>query len=166
MILGLSLSSASAILGAYVSLPPGMARAVRIARFQSIVLVVIGSLFYFSRFRAADLFAKWAVRLLLGAALALLDSPHLWTGFIHRAKHASPLAAEILCRQPSPLRHAALYALAQVERPHVERRIFGKPDNHRAVREFRDRLGLLEAKIGGSARYGSPGVRGAWHETR
>jgi two-component system LytT family sensor kinase len=28
----------------------------------------------------------------------------------------------------------------------VERRIFGKPDSHHAVREFRDRLGFLEAK--------------------
>src|SRR5271168_4246619 len=50
MIVGLALSSASAILDAYVSLPTGLARVIRIARFQSIVLVVIGSLFYFSRF--------------------------------------------------------------------------------------------------------------------
>ena len=28
----------------------------------------------------------------------------------------------------------------------VERRIFGKPESPLAVREFRDRLGLLEAK--------------------
>jgi len=65
MIAGLSLSSASAILDTYFTLPTGLARVIRIARFPSIVLVVIGCLFYFSRFRAADLFAKRAVRLLL-----------------------------------------------------------------------------------------------------
>jgi hypothetical protein len=49
MIAGLFFSSVSAVLDAYVSLPTALAHVIRIARFQSIVLVVIGSLFYFSR---------------------------------------------------------------------------------------------------------------------
>jgi two-component system LytT family sensor kinase len=148
MIIGLSLSSASAILDAYVSLPTGLARAVRIARFQSIVLVVIGSLFYFSRFRAADLFAKQAVRLLLGAALAMVGALLIFGPVLSIAQTTvSPLAAEILCA--AAITGCAMLLFARLRRwsdVMVERGIFGKRDSHLAVREFRDRLGLLEAK--------------------
>jgi two-component system LytT family sensor kinase len=148
MILGLSLSSASAILGAYVSLPASIARAVRIARFQSIVLVLIGSLFYFSRFRAADLFAKCAVRLLLGAALAMLGALLVFGQVLSIAQTTvSPLATEILCAAAITGCAMLLFTrLARWSDIAVERGIFGKRDSHLAVREFRDRLGLLDAK--------------------
>jgi two-component system, LytTR family, sensor kinase len=148
MIIGLSLSSASAILGAYVSLPTGLARVIRIARFQSIVLVLIGSLFYFSRFRAADMFAKQAVRLLLGAALAMLGALLIF-GLVPAIAQTtvSPLATEILCA--AAITSCAMLLFARLRRwsdVMVERGIFGKRDSHLAIREFRDRLGLLEAK--------------------
>jgi two-component system, LytTR family, sensor kinase len=152
MIVGLSLSSASAILDtyvdAYVSLPTDLARVIRIARFQSIVLVVIGSLFYFSRFRAADRFAKRAVRLLLGAALAMLGALLLFGPVRSIAQTTvTPLAAQILCA--AAITGCAMLLFTRLGRwsdVMVERGIFGKRDSHLAVREFRDRLGLLEAK--------------------
>ena len=148
MIAGLSLSSASAILDAYVSLPTAIARVVRIARFQSIVLVVIGSLFYFSRFRAADLFAKLAVRLLLGAALAILGAFIVFGPVTSIAQMTvSPLAAKILCAAAIIGGAMLLYMrLGRWSDIIVERGIYGKRDARLAVREFRDRLRLLETK--------------------
>jgi two-component system, LytTR family, sensor kinase len=148
MIAGLTLSSASAILDAYVSLPAGLARVVRIARFQSIVLVLVGSLFYFSRFRAADLFAKRAVRLLLGAALALLGALLVFGPVRSIAQTTvTPLAAEILCAAAVTGCAMLLFmGLGRWSDVMVERGIFGKRNSHLAVKEFRDRLAILESK--------------------
>jgi two-component system LytT family sensor kinase len=148
MIAGLSLSSVSAILDAYVSLPTAIARVVRIARFQSIVLVVIGSLFYFSRFRAADLFAKLAVRLLLGAALAILGALVVFGPVTSIAQMTvSPLATKILCAAAITGGAMLLYMrLGRWSDILVERGIYGKRDARLAAREFRDRLRLLETK--------------------
>src|ERR1700722_8012596 len=74
MITGLSLSSAGAILDDFVSLPASFAPMIEMLKFQSTGLVVVGALFYFSRFRAADMFAKQALRLVVGAVLALLTA--------------------------------------------------------------------------------------------
>jgi two-component system LytT family sensor kinase len=148
IIAGLSLSSVSAILDAYVSLPTALAHIVRITRFQSIVLVVIGSLFYFSRFRAADLFAKQAVRLLLGAALALFAAFLVFGPVASMARAtASPRAVSILCA--AVITGGAMLLFARLRRWSdvlVERGIFGKRDAQLAVREFRDGLGLLQSR--------------------
>src|SRR6266851_2739991 len=148
MVAGLSLSSVSAVLDAHVSLPPAIVHVIGVARFQSIVLVVIGSLFYFSRFRAADLFAKQAIRLLLGAALALLAAIVIFGPVASLAqKTVSPGAAGILCAASITGGVILLYVpLGRWTDILVERGIFGKRDTHIALREFRDRLGLLQAK--------------------
>jgi two-component system, LytTR family, sensor kinase len=148
IIAGLLLSAVSAILDAYVSLPTALAHIVRITRFQSIMLVVIGSLFYFSRFRAADLFAKLAVRLLLGAALAMFAA-FLVFGPVASMAHATafPGALSILCA--AAITGGAMLLYARLRRWSdilVERGIFGKRDTQLAVREFRDGLGLLQSK--------------------
>jgi two-component system LytT family sensor kinase len=148
MIAGLFLSSVSAILDAYVSLPTTLAHITRIARFQSIVLVVIGSLFYFSRFRAADIFAKQAMRLLLGSTLAIIAAFVALGPVASMAQStAFPHAGILLCS-------AIVIGCAMLLYVHlgrwtdilVERRIFGKRDTRLAIREFRDRLGFLESK--------------------
>jgi two-component system LytT family sensor kinase len=148
IIAGLALSSISAVLDAYVSLPTALAHIFRIARFQSIVLVVIGSLFYFSRFRAADLFAKQAVRLLLSAALAIFAAFLVFGPLASIAQAtASPRAVSILCAAAITCGAMMLYArLRRWSDTLVERGIFGKRDTQLAVREFRDGLGLLQSK--------------------
>ena len=118
MIAGLFLSSVSAVLDAYVSLPPTLAHIIRIARFQSIVLVVIGSLFYFSRFRAADIFAKQAMRLLLGSILAMIAAFVALGPIASMAQTtASPHAVILLCAGHHYwMRHAALRAFGTMDR--------------------------------------------------
>jgi hypothetical protein len=144
MIAGLFLSSVSAALDAYVFLPLALAHIIRIARFQSIVLVVIGSLFYFSRFRAADIFAKQAMRVLLGSILALIAA------FVTLGPLASMSHATASPRTVTLLGSAAITGCAMLLYVHwgqwpdllVERRIFRKRDTQLAIREFRDHLGL------------------------
>ncbi|AXC12288.1 Two-component sensor histidine kinase [Acidisarcina polymorpha] len=148
MISGLFLSSVSAALDAYVSLPLALAHIIRIARFQSIVLVVIGSLFYFSRFRAADIFAKQAMRLLLGSILAMVMAFGT-LGPIASMSHvtASPRAVTLLGAAMIAGCAMLLYVrLGRWTDLLVERGIFGKRDTQLAIREFSDHLGVLESK--------------------
>jgi two-component system LytT family sensor kinase len=148
MIAGLFLSSLSAALDAYVSLPTTLAHIIRIARFQSIVLVVIGSLFYFSRFRAADIFAKQAMRLLLGSALAMIAA-FVALGPVASMAQAttSPRAVILLCAAMITGCAMLLYVhLGRWSDILVERGIFGKRDTRLAILEFRNRLGLLDSK--------------------
>lgn len=60
MLSGLLLSTVSTIVAMNVQPAGALTRILDVARFQSIILLVIGVVFYFSRFRAADIFAKWA----------------------------------------------------------------------------------------------------------
>jgi two-component system, LytTR family, sensor kinase len=148
MIVGLFLSSVSAVLDAYASLPLTLAHIIRIARFQSIVLVVIGSLFYFSRFRAADIFAKQAMRLLLGSTLAMIAAFVALNPIASMARGtAFPSAVTLLCA--AVLSGCAILFYVYLGRWTdilVERRIFGKRDARLAIREFRRRIGVLESK--------------------
>lgn len=148
MIAGLFLSSLSAALDASVSVPTTLAYILRIARFQSIVLVLIGALFHFSRFRAADIFAKQAIRLLLGSTLAMIAAFVALGPVASLAqKTVSPHAVMLLCT--AMLTACAILIYLQFKRwtdVLVERRIFGKRDTRLAILEFRDRLGLLDSK--------------------
>lgn len=148
MIAGLFLSSVSAVLDAYVSLPTTLAQIIRIARLQSIVLVVIGSLFYFSRFRAADIFAKLAMRLLLGSILAIIAAFVALGPVASMAQTtASPHAVILLCAGIITGCAMLLYVhLGRWTDVLVERRIFGKRDTRLAILEFREHLGLLDSE--------------------
>ncbi len=148
MIAGLSLSSISAILDAYVSLPTDLAHIIRIARFQSIVLVVIGALFYFSRFRAADIFAKQAVRLLLGSVVAISAAFVVFGPVASLAQTAAfPHAVSILGAAATAGGAMLLYVhCCRWSDILVERGILGRRNTQLALRGFRDCLGLLESK--------------------
>ena len=148
MVTGLSLSSASAVLDASKSVPEALATIVSVAKFQSIGLVVVGALFYFSRFRTADIFAKQALRLLLGATLALLAALVISQPVASLSQSGAPHVAAVI------LLIAGVTGCALLLYGHlvkwtdilVERRIFGKPDTRLAIREFRDQLGLWDSK--------------------
>jgi two-component system, LytTR family, sensor kinase len=148
MIAGLLLSSTGAILDDLVSLPASFAPLIELLKFQSTGLVVIGALFYFSRFRAADIFAKQAFRLVVGAMLALLAAlvilgPIALIGQTDASGRAARIVAAAIVFGCAMLLYGRV---AQWTDLVVERRIFGKPDTRLAVREFRDRLGLLDSR--------------------
>jgi two-component system LytT family sensor kinase len=112
------------------------------------VLLLIGSLFYFSRFRAADIFAKQAMRLLLGSTLAMMAAFVALGPVASMARRtASPRAVILLCASILTGCAILLYVhLGGWTDVLVERRIFGKRDTRLAILEFRDRLGLLDSK--------------------
>jgi two-component system, LytTR family, sensor kinase len=148
MIAGLFLSSACAILDDFFSLPVWLAPFVEVLKFQSTGLVVVGALFYFSRFRAADIFAKQALRLVVGAVLALLAAlvifgPIASIGPPDASGRAARIVAAAVVAGCAMLLYGRAAKWTDVV---VERRIFGKPDTRLAVREFRDRLGLLDSR--------------------
>ncbi len=147
MITGLSVSTTGAVAMLFIHPPGTIAHFAQVARFQGIILLVIGAFFYFSHFRAADVFAKSALRVLLGGALALLGSLLLFGPFSSIVRKA-PLpqatatlwAAAILCAIIMVyLRFGNWIDLV------VERRIFGKRDPRRVIQDFRQQIGPLES---------------------
>jgi two-component system LytT family sensor kinase len=148
MIAGIGLSSLSAILDAHASLPMTLAHIVRVTRFQSIGLLVIGTLVYFSHFRAADIFAKNAIRLLLGAALSMLTTLAVFGPGASIARRTGSRTVFSLLFETAVTGGAiVLYMrLGSLTDVLVERGIYGKRDARLAIQEFRDRLGLLETR--------------------
>ena len=148
MITGLFLSSIGAVLEDFVSLPASFAPMIELLKFQSIGLVVVGALFYFSRFRAADIFAKQALRLIVGAVLALLAvlmifGPIDSIGQTDASGRAARIVAAVIVVGCALLLYGRVAKWTDIV---VERRIFGKPDTRLAVREFRDRLGFMDSR--------------------
>jgi two-component system LytT family sensor kinase len=148
MLGGLVLSAVSAFVA--VNIRPGgaLTRVLQVTRFQSIILLVIGVVFYFSRFRAADVFAKWALRILLIGGLAMAVALVLFGPLSVLARPtAFPRAAGILSTAAVLSVAFLLYhrggSLIDV---FVERRIFGKRDPRLLLQGFQQQLGSLVSK--------------------
>ena len=148
MITGLFVSTAGAIATPIIHPPGTIAHLAQVARFQGVILLVIGVFFYFSHFRAADVFAKSALRLLLAGALALTGALLLFGPIPPIARQvplpratATLLAAGILCGT------IMLYLwFGKWIDMVVERRIFGKRDPRRAIQDFRQQIGSLDSR--------------------
>lgn len=139
VILGLLFSSLSALLASRV--PPGIAAAVRVARFQSSILVAIGMLLLFSRFRAADIFAKYAIRVVLGALLSLGAALAITTMALStRSFEIVACAAIIACAI------VLFFVVAKRIEIVVERRVLGRRDARIAIQEFRDEITMLDSR--------------------
>lgn len=148
MIMGLLVSTAGAVAMFSIHPPGTAAHLAQVARFQGIILLVIGVFFYFSHFRAADVFTKSALRLLLGGVLALTGALVLF-GPIPSVVRQTPLpratatllAAAIVCGI------IALYLRLGIWTDLlVERRIFGKRDPRQIIRDFRQQIGSLDSR--------------------
>ena len=107
----------------------------------SILLVVAGGLFGFSRFRFSDIFAQQGLRILLGALLALASS------FLARAIFGSPFN-ENPARELAVLGFAVIvwigiicYAkITMLSDWLVDRQIFRQADYQRALKSFRETI--------------------------
>ena len=148
MIGGLFVSTTGAVAMHFIHPPGTVAHLAQIARFQGLLLLVIGVLLHFSHFRAADVFAKYALRMFLAGALAIAGAL-LLLGPIPSMVRQAPLpratatliAAAILCGT------IMLYLLfGKWIDLVVERRIFGKRDPRRVILDFRQRIGTLDSR--------------------
>ncbi len=108
----------------------------------SMLLVVAGGLFGFSRFSFSDIFAQKGLRILLGALLALGSS------FLARGIFLSPLSENEPSRGLAVLAFAVIvwigiicYAKITVLSDWlVDRQIFRQADYHRALKSFRETI--------------------------
>ncbi len=108
----------------------------------SILLVVAGGLFGFSRFRFSDIFAQQGLRILLGALLALASS------FLARAIFGSPFNENMPARDLAVLGFAVIvwigiicYAkITMLSDWLVDRQIFRQADYQRALKSFRETI--------------------------
>jgi two-component system, LytTR family, sensor kinase len=108
----------------------------------SVLLVVAGGLFGFSRFRFSDIFAQQGLRILLGALLALASS------FLARAIFGSPFKENMPERELAVLGFAVIvwigiicYAkITMLSDWLVDRQIFRQADYQRALKSFRETI--------------------------
>ena len=148
MVAGLLTSAASAAAMMFVHPPGTAAHLLQVARFQGILPLVVGAFFYFSHFRAADIFAKWALRLVLAGALAMAGSLALFGPIAAVVRRAGlPRAAGIVATATVTVIVILLFVKAGgwIDLL-VERRIFGKRNPRQSMQEFRQQVGFLEAR--------------------
>jgi two-component system LytT family sensor kinase len=108
----------------------------------SILLIVAGGLFGFSRFRFSDIFAQQGLRILLGALLALGSS------FLARGIFWSPLSENVPSRSLAVLAFAVIvwigiicYAkITTLSDWLVDRQIFRQADYQLALKSFRETI--------------------------
>jgi two-component system, LytTR family, sensor kinase len=108
----------------------------------SILLMVAGGLFGFSRFRFSDILAQKGLRILLGALLALGSS------FLARGIFWSPLSETVPSRSLAVIAFAVIvwigivcYAkITTLSDWLVDRQIFRQADYHRALKSFRETI--------------------------
>jgi two-component system LytT family sensor kinase len=112
------------------------------ARPFSVLLIVAGGLFGFSRFRFSDIFAQQGLRILLGALLALASS------FLARAIFGSPFNENMPARELAVLGFAVIVWIAIICYAKitmlsdwlVDRQIFRQADYQRALKSFRETI--------------------------
>jgi two-component system, LytTR family, sensor kinase len=147
MLAGLSIGTASLVARDFFTLPPSIRSLLLLAKEQGVTLILIGSLFYFARFRAVDVFLKLSLRLFAGVTLALVATG-LALGPMQRMADSStaPVAFEVIGL--TALIGLAVLLVQRVSRMTdvvVERYIFGKPNYGQAAGELQERLALLES---------------------
>jgi two-component system LytT family sensor kinase len=108
-------------------------------------LVVLGALLYFSRFRAADIFAKEAMRILLASSLGIgtaIVSATILKRFALRC--FSPESVQVLGSTTLVVASIALYSeTSRWTDLFVERFIFKKRDARIEIAKFRDELATV-----------------------
>jgi two-component system LytT family sensor kinase len=149
MLTGLSLSTASTLIERTLRSPSALTKWVDVTRFQSIILLVVGVFFYFSRFRAADVFAKYALRLLSIAVLTTASALLLFGPLSRILGSTEPLRASAVLLTAAVMSCTVLFytRIGRWIDLFVERRVFGKRDTRLAIRAFRQELGSLGPKL-------------------
>jgi two-component system LytT family sensor kinase len=146
MLVGLLLTTLSVIIQTNVRLPDSVMAAFGVSGQQSVLLIVLGTFFLFARFRFADLFIRYSVRILLASAFAvtlvfLINAP----GFARLASQTEfPGVFQLFVA--TVLITGLLLCFAPLDRSLgrlVTRWIFHAPDYRNAARELGDELQRL-----------------------
>jgi two-component system, LytTR family, sensor kinase len=145
ILLGLCISSVGAFFQSRSGVPEHTHHLYNLFRFQGIGLVVLGALLYFSRFRAADIFAKEAMPILLASSLGIgtaIVSATILKRFALRC--FSPESVQVLGGTTLVVASIALYSeTSRWTDLFVERFIFKKRDARIAIAKFRDKLATV-----------------------
>ena len=147
MLAGLSIGAASIVVCGLFALPPPIRSLVLLAKEQGVTLILIGSLFYFARFRAADVFLKQSLRLFAGVTVALVAAG-IALGPIQGMANRSTAPFALAVVGYTVLIGLVALVLRRAWRMTdgiVERHIFGKPNYQRAAAELQETLALLES---------------------
>jgi two-component system LytT family sensor kinase len=128
------------------SLNAVLGSALQVASEQLVLLAVVGAFFLFTRFRFADLFIRYSVRILLAGACALILALLVQAPFVvgPASRTAFPLAVRVFasCLFASALLLAFAFADRRIGML-VNKWIFRAPDYRAAMQHLRENLGHL-----------------------
>ena len=147
MLAGLSIGAASIVARDYLPLSQPILSLVSLAKEQGLMLFLIGSLVYFARFRAVDIFLKLSLRLFVGVTFALVVAGVAVGPLQSMAENTSAPAA-FMAIGLTALIGLVVLVVQRVSRTTdtvVERYIFGKPDYRLSAAELQEKLALLES---------------------
>jgi len=143
---GLIVTSLSIVIQTNLTLPYSVRCGLGVVGHQSVLLVVIGTFFLFARFRFADLFIRYSVRLLLasvsGTALILLVN----STFVRQLAARAPQPRAVRFFVAAILVTDLLVFFAPLDRSLrwlLNRWVFHAPDYRNAVREMGEKLRRL-----------------------
>lgn len=147
LVAGLFIGTASIVARDFFALSKSIDSLLLLTKEQGVTLILIGSLFYFARFRAVDVFLKLSLRLFAAVILALVAAG-LTLGPIHTMATGSTAPLAFTAIGLTALIALVVLIFQRVSRMTdavVERYIFGKPDYRQAAADLRERLALLES---------------------
>jgi two-component system LytT family sensor kinase len=139
MLAGLAIGAASIVARDYFSLSQPIRSVVSLAKEQGLMLFLMGSLFYFARFRAVDVFLKLSLRLFVGVTFALVAAG---------LAVSTSAPADFMVIELTALMGLVVLLVQRVSRMTdtvVERYIFSKPDYRQSAAELQEKLALLES---------------------
>jgi len=143
VLLGVLITTLSVILQTNVRLTDTMMEALGVSAQQSVLLVVLGTFFLFARFRFADLFIRYSVRILLASASAVMLILLMNVPFITRFADQAEFPGAFRLFVKTILATGLLLCFAPLDRSIgrlVNQWIFRAPDYRNAARELTDEL--------------------------
>ena len=146
VLLGVLTTTLSVIVQTNVSVTDSVKSALGVTSQQPVLLVVLGTFFLFARFRFADLFIRYSVRILLASASAVAFVLVMEAPFFARLTHQTEFPRAVQLFATTILATGLLVCFAPLDRKIgrlVNRRIFHAPDYRNAARELGDRLRSL-----------------------
>jgi two-component system LytT family sensor kinase len=145
MFSGLAMACVGIILHHYGHLPEALDRLVMMSKSKGLSVMILGVLFYSARFRASDIFVRLSLRVVVGAAIAVVAA-HLFRrqyAFITQASVGPQTLSIVGLSALVIFSILAFEKISVVTDALIERWVFGKIDYRQALRDFQKSVGLL-----------------------
>jgi len=146
-LLGMWVSGIAILLLKHLVFSPQWCAVLTVVKEQAPFLTLIGTVFFFARFRAADVLIKSALRITAGTALALAAASIISNLPVHFGRHISPRPIRLLLTTDVLSVLLLLFlAASKAVTFAVDRWLLPRPDYRAALRELWNELNQLDTE--------------------